>query len=298
MFSIFNYASPRQFLLDTLSSKQKLDPEFSVRKWAKEMDLKSHTLLVMLLQGTRPLRVKHAAFLAKGLRLSSQEKLYLQALIQFEGAEDPEEKSLYELWLSDLNPGKEFRTKEVDEFMVISHWVHMAILAITQLRDFESSAQWIHARLKSKVEISEINAALTRLLSLGLLVKNKEGKLEATFNRVTTRDDVANAGARKYHQEVLKLAGEAIEKSPITQREAQSFVLSVSSDKIPLAKEMIRKFRAQFAQAIGSDAGSEVYQMTVQFFQLTESPTSKGVEDEGVDTENNPVSSKKEIFNA
>ena len=262
------------------------------------MDLKSHTLLVMLLQGTRPLRVKHAAFLAKGLRLSSQEKLYLQALIQFEGAEDPEEKSLYELWLSDLNPGKEFRTKEVDEFMVISHWVHMAILAITQLRDFESSAQWIHARLKSKVEISEINAALTRLLSLGLLVKNKEGKLEATFNRVTTRDDVANAGARKYHQEVLKLAGEAIEKSPITQREAQSFVLSVSSDKIPLAKEMIRKFRAQFAQAIGSDAGSEVYQMTVQFFQLTESPTSKGVEDEGVDTENNPVSSKKEIFNA
>ena len=298
MFSIFNYASPRQFLLDTLSSKQKLDPEFSVRKWAKEMDLKSHTLLVMLLQGTRPLRVKHAAFLAKGLRLSSQEKLYLQALIQFEGAEDPEEKSLYELWLSDLNPGKEFRTKEVDEFMVISHWVHMAILAITQLRDFESSAQWIHARLKSKVEISEINAALTRLLSLGLLVKNKEGKLEATFNRVTTRDDVANAGARKYHQEVLKLAGQAIDKSPITQREAQSFVLSVSHDKIPLAKEMIRKFRAQFAQAIGSDAGSEVYQMTVQFFQLTESPTSKGVEDEGVDTENNPVSSKKEIFNA
>ncbi|MGK5089377.1 TIGR02147 family protein [Bdellovibrionota bacterium FG-2] len=298
MFSIFNYASPRQFLLDTLSSKQKLDPEFSVRKWAKEMELKSHTLLVMLLQGTRPLRVKHAAFLAKGLRLSSQEKLYLQALIQFEGAEDPEEKSLYELWLSDLNPGKEFRTKEVDEFMVISHWAHMAILAMTQLRDFESSAQWIHSRFKTKVEISEINAALTRLLSLGLLVKNKDGKLEATFNRVTTRDDVASAGARKYHQEVLKLAGEAIEKSPITQRESQSFALSVSRDKIPLAKEMIRKFRAQFAQAIGSDAGNEVYQMTVQFFQLTESPIPKGIEDEGGDTENNPVSSKKEIFNA
>ncbi len=74
--TVYNYQDPRLYLLDCLERKQKSDSNYSVRRWAKEMGLKSHSLLVMLLQGKRNLRVQHCEFLRKGLNLSKLEKAY------------------------------------------------------------------------------------------------------------------------------------------------------------------------------------------------------------------------------
>ena len=274
--SIFNYESPRQFLLDFLADKQHKDSKYSIRSFARDMGLPSHTLLVMILQGKRPLRVRHAMFLAKGMALSSQERLFLQALIQFDSAEDPEEKKLCGLWLSDLHPTKEFKTRELSEFTVVSHWVHMAILAMTSVKDFDGTAEQAHLKLRDKVSIHEVRAALERLLGLGLLTRTATGKLKPTYERITSRNDVADLGAQKYHQGVMELAQKALEKVPVDRREFQAFSLAVPEEKIPLAKEMIRKFRSQFAKAIGSESGDHVYQMNIQLFPLTETPADPG----------------------
>ncbi|OFZ79680.1 MAG: hypothetical protein A2583_06695 [Bdellovibrionales bacterium RIFOXYD1_FULL_53_11] len=286
--TLFSYSSARQFLLDTLSERQSTDKSFSVRAWAREMELNTHTLLVMLLQGTRPIRLKHAAFLAKGLGLGAQEKLYFQALIQFENAEDMESKEMCSLWMSELNPGNHFTSREVDEFQVISHWMHMAILSMLHLKDFGPDPREIAKRLKGKVTANEVRAALERLSGLGFIKKDNHGKLRATFARVSTSDDLKNEGARRYHAQVLDLAKDAIMNIPLEQREFQSFTLAVPKNKMKLAKEMIRRFRGQFAQAVGRSGADEVCQMNIQFFQLTESPsarTERTVEDEGADTE-------------
>lgn len=290
--SVYNYQSPRQYLLDALADRQRTSPGFSVRSLAREMGMKSHALLVMLLQGKRPLRVKHAIPIARGLGLSSQERLYLQALIQFDSAEDAEEKQLCSLWLADLHPARTFRTKELDEFSMIAHWIHTAILSMVEIPGFEGTPEDVVRRLGNKVGIHEARAALERLESLGLLIRNPQGLLEARYDSVTTRNDLRNEGGRKYHQTILALAIDAIENVPLSQREYQSLSLAVPRCKIPLAKEMIRKFRAQFVKAISSEGpesglpAEEVCQLNIQFFQLTESPSGVSPsEDEGVDTE-------------
>ena len=57
-------------------------------------------------------------------------------------------------------------------------------------------------------------------------------------------------------------------------------------EKIPLAKEMIRKFRTELEVALKSDRTREIYQVNLQLFRLTErSPEIVRAEDEGVDTE-------------
>ena len=113
-------------------------------------------------------------------------------------------------------------------------------------------------------------------------MEEKNGKLICTFQRVTTRDDVANRGARSYHKQVAELAAQAIESQPVEEREYQSFAVSVPRAKVKLAKEMIRKFRTQFYEAMTSEPGDEVYQTNIQFFRLTESPSEMVLtEDEG-----------------
>jgi uncharacterized protein (TIGR02147 family) len=285
--TIFNYSNPRQFMLDRLTERQRQEPGFSIRSWAREMDLKSHALLVMLLKGTRPLRVKHASFLAKGLKLTSQERLYFQALIQFDSAETPEEKELCSHWLNDINPGNDFRTKEVDQFTVISHWVHSFILAMGDTKSGIRDAADVYRRVKGKgVTLNEIRAAIERLLAMKLLKKHLDGRLKATAERVTTKDDVANIGARKYHRGVMKLADEALDSVPLLEREFQSGSIAVAAEKIPFAKEMIRKFRNQFEKALAAEPGDEVCQLNIQFFRLTESPSEiVPKEDEGADGE-------------
>lgn len=204
--------------------------------------------------------------------LSSAERLYFQALIQFDKAETPEEKDLCRLWMSEANPGGTFRIREVDEYLVIAHWVHMAILAMTDTRGFRGTPEEIHRRLGAKVSIAEIRSAVERLKALKL-VQVEKGRLVGTCERVTTRDDIASKGAREYHKQVAKLGAEAIDRQSVEEREFQSFALSVPRSKIPLAKEMIRKFRTQLARAISSESGDEVYQTQIQFFRLTESPS-------------------------
>lgn len=277
---LFEYQNPQKFLLDTLSWRQKIDSRFSARAWAKEMQLSSPSLLIMLLQGTRPLRLKHVDFISKGLRLSTPEHLYFRALIQFVNANSVEEKHLCEVWLSELNPGAQVRIKELDEYAVISKWVHTVIFTMTGLKNFSGSAEEIYEFLGRKVSINEIRSALLRLFDLNLIRKNEAtGRVEATNQVISTRDDVSSKAVQEHHKQVLRLAEEAIEAQSVLEREFQAFSVAIESEKLPLAKEMIRRFKQQFIQAVGvkEQTADQVYQMNLQFFRLTECPSEKGL---------------------
>lgn len=272
MQTIYEYQSARRFVLDAVAEKRKSGEPFSIRRWAKEMGLNSHAHLVMLLSGKRNLTLKHVPALAQGLRLSTPERLYFQAMIQFENAKAPEEKSLFELWLSDLRPRGSLKIREVEEYRLIADWIHMAILAMSGLKNAPLTLAKIHSKLGHRFSRHEILSAIERLLDLGIL-EEKDGAYTTHFDRVTTRDDISNRGAREYHKQVARLAIEAVDAQDPLEREFQSLALSVPKGKIPLAKEMIRKFRTQFSQAMAQEKGDEVYQMNLQFFRLTESPS-------------------------
>lgn len=290
MQAVFKYQSARRYLLDFVSHRQSADPAFSLRKWSKSMGMTSHAHLVMILQGKRPLTLRQVPFFAKGMKLSSPERLYLQALIQFENADTPEEKDLCRLWLHEANPGGDFRIREVDEYIVIAHWVHMAILAMTDNRGFRGTPEEIHRRLGGKATLAEIRSALERLKALNL-VREEDGRLLCTCECVTTKNDVANRGAREYHKQVAQLGIEAVERQRVEEREYQSFAVSVPRSKVGLAKELIRKFRTQFYEAMTAEAGDDVYQTVIQFFRLTECPSEiVPKEDEGAgSTDRNKV---------
>ncbi len=279
--SIYHYTNPRQYLLDYLSARQLNEKTFSVRKWAKEMELKSHSLLVMLLQGKRQLRIQHCHFLLRGLSFSLNESAYFEAIIQYQNAKTIEEKTFIAKLMNELNPGREVKTKEVLEFKIISGWVHMAIMAMTELKDFRGTETEIHRLLAGKLTLSEIRAALTRLLDMELLKWDEVSRLVPTFNQITTRDDIQNEGAKEYHRQVIALAANAIDKQKLEEREFQSFTMAIAKEKIPLAKEMIRRFRRKLSQAVSGE-GDEVYQTSIQFFRLTENSKTENFDAKSV----------------
>jgi uncharacterized protein (TIGR02147 family) len=283
--SIYEYKKASRYLVDRVLEKQKADRRFSIRRWAKEMGFPSHSLLAMVLQGKRNLTLKQVPYLAQGLGLSTHEKMFFQGLIQVENARTPEEKDWCELWLSDLRPHSTAKTeiREIDEYLSIAQWIHPALLALSDTRDSYRSAEEAASKLDSKASPLEIRSAIERLVSLSLLEKDAQGTYRATCKRLTTKDDVANRGAREYHKQCANLIADRIDLQDVKEREFQSAAIAIPTSKIPLAKEMIRKFRVQFNEAMSSEYSDQVYQLNLHFFRLTESPSQVVKVNEGAD---------------
>ncbi len=270
--SVFQYQSAKTFLKDSIAERKRLSPEFSIRKFCKSSDFGSHAHLVMILNGRRRMTLKQVPALSLGLELSSAERIYLQTLIQLDNATSEEEQNLCKLWLNDLNPKREFRIVEVEQYHMIADWVHMAILTLAKIDGAVISAENISQLIHEKVSIPKIREAIERLLDLGML-KEEGNKIIPTAQSFKTKDDISNKGAREYHKQVARLGIEAIEEQSPEIREFQSFALTVPEGKIPLAKDLIRKFRHQLVHLMEADAGNEVYQCNVQFFKIVENPS-------------------------
>jgi uncharacterized protein (TIGR02147 family) len=270
--SVYTYECPRQFLLDTFSTRKSQDEVFSIRKWSKEMGLKSHSLLTQMLQGKKKIKLRHVDILNSGINLNSQEKLFFQHLIQYSNADSIEEKELVSNYLSEINPGGDFTTKDVDDYRLISDWSYASILSVLDLSDFDGSIEDIHNRLKSKLTLADIKSKINRLKALGLV--SGEDKLKATYKKTTTKDDVANEGVKEYHKQVAQLGIEAVDEVDLINREFQSYAVSLNSKNIHKFKSLIRNFIASVDVESNNGPTDQVYQLNVQFFQLTESPIS------------------------
>lgn len=269
---VYEYSNPSQFLKDSLVYKKAQNPRFSMRAWAKAMGFTSHSSLVLLLNGRRQIRTEHLEKLQKGLKLSESEGKYFRALVRKQLARDPRECDEIDQQLRLWGPQREEALLETERFRLIADWIHMAILEMTRLRDFQPNAQWIQNRLHRPVALDEIEKAIQRLFQLGLLQETKEPGHKTwnkTNERLTTPKDRASESIREYHRQVIGNALEAIDSQGVQERVLNSCTMTIQTRHLDAAKELIAKFRADMAKLLEADGGDETYQLSVQFFRLT-----------------------------
>lgn len=267
--NIFNYTEPRTFLNDVFGYKNSLNPAFSARAWSKLMGFKAHTTLVYLLKGQRRIRPQHINSLLKGLRLEENEAQYFGNLVHFHNCSSDMELNYYETKLKSLHPQKEFSFVELEQFRSISNWHHMAILEMTLLNDFKNDPQWISQRLNNKITPAQVTDSIERLLNLGLLMED-DGKLIKTQARLMTPKNRTSEAIRQHHKQVLQLAYEATDKQNLDQRYYNSCAMTVDAKNLKEATDLIISFRSQMAKLMEKSQGDQTYQLSIQFFNLTD----------------------------
>jgi uncharacterized protein (TIGR02147 family) len=267
--TVFNYSNAQQFLRDSFESKRRQNPLFSVRSWAQQMGLKGHSSLVFFMRGQRKIRPNHIPNLLKGLRLSEGEEKFWSALVHLDNADSEEEKTFFLNQLKLLHPAQEYNVLEVEKFRLVADWLHMALLEMTKLADFESEPEWIQKRLAFQVDIHQIQEALNRLVNLNLM-RLENGRYVKTNERLTTPNDRASECIREHHKQVMQNGFKAIEQQDVSERVLNSCAMTVDASKINEAKELILKFRQDMAKLMEKPSGDETYQLSVQFFKLTD----------------------------
>lgn len=271
--NIFEYSDYRRFLADYYVQKKANNPNFSHRLFANQAGLSSPSHLLMIIKGERNLSIKTIEKFAEGLKLSSKEKRFFELLVLYSQTEDLQLKAKYFSEVIAIKANLAGLHKlEKEKFDFLSKWQSVAIYVLVGLKDFNADPEWISKRLGAKITPTQAKEAVQNLLKLKMIESDSENNLKQVSGAVTVADDTKSMAVFEYHQSMLRLASEALRKTPQTEREMNGATISIPKNKLPELKEKIRAFRKEINMFASSfENPDEVYQMNIQLFPLTTS---------------------------
>lgn len=247
-----------QRIAQELEQRQRKNPSYSLRAFARSLQIQPPTLSAVLKQ-KRHLPIAEVEKLAKGLALPPMEKdRFIKSLMVAKGQESA--------GLSDT-VNKPVVLNEEHCFRVIAEWEHYAILTLCEVEDFKSDAQWIGRRLG--LPRKRVETCIDNLIAANL-IKVENGVYSKCQEYVNTTDDVASVALRQGHLENIELAQAKLDSIPVAYRNYSSMTMAMDQKKLPEVKKMIRKFQENLSKFVQGDQQREVFQLNLQLFPLTE----------------------------
>jgi uncharacterized protein (TIGR02147 family) len=248
----------REILQASWKDRQKINPRFSMRAFAKKLEIEPSTLS-QILRGKRDLPAADAQRVLSRLNLSpDMQKDFLDSM-------DPSNLEFrhYRAYLNTLSLDEQ---KDHITQQIFSDSWYGAMLALIDTKGFVPDTAWMARRLGiSRVKATQI---FTDLQVVGLVEKVGD-RYEKRDVKLKTTDEISSDSLRRAHLEEMGLAAEALASVEMELRDFVSITLAADSKQIKKAKVLIRSFLKQMDQLLETDKSDEVYQMNVQFFPLS-----------------------------
>lgn len=243
---------------EDFSKRQKLNSSYSLRAYARDLEMPPSTLSHVLL-GNRPLPLKNFNHVIERMRLSPKERtIFFDSL-------GKNHTSLDKIILS--HKDDRFILDETYH-QIIAEWEHYAALMLFDCDDLEEVNQ---KTIQERLNITKLRAEVVvdNLKKYGMVVEDEDQKLIRTHSKFRSTEDVASLALRSSHLENLGLAEKKLEEVAIELRDFSSLMVALDLEKIPEAKIIIREFRQKLMSLLESGHRTDVYQMAIQFYPLT-----------------------------
>jgi len=244
-------------IIEDLSLKQRQNPQYSLRAYARDMDMHPSTMS-KIIKGQRPLPLKDSAKFIERLNLGPKEKtLFMESLMLTK-------VSLSQIKVSPID--ERFMLDESHD-KVISEWEHYALMELFNIKGFVCTPDEVSRRLG--ITIIRATAVINNMTHLEILTIDESGDLVRTHRSLRTTEDVKSTSLRKAHKETLELAKVKLEEVEVELRDFSATTVALDPKKLPEAKAIIREFRLKMAELLRDGERTEVYRMAVQLFPLT-----------------------------
>ncbi len=271
--SIFDYEDLVAFLQDCFAEKQKTNPLFSLRAWARQCGISHVASLSLVIKRQRPLRASLATNLRPMLGLTPEETRYYDLLVMSINASDAKSKQIFTSLIEQAKLSQGFCDLNLDTVKIISEWYHFAILEMILIADFINDPLWIARRLGGEITPVDAYHAMERLFRCKLIVSDKDGCIKRTNETIATPNGVPIEEMRKVHKQLLDRAKDALSEQDISTRDITSYITITTKDRIAEAAKRIREFRRELGQFLSIDGGDTVYALNMQLFELLQPNT-------------------------
>jgi transcriptional regulator with XRE-family HTH domain len=245
-----------EVLKKEFDEKQARNPLFSLRAYAKQLDMSAATLS-RILNAKRTISKRAASRILD--RIQVDKPLIAARLIKEASAKQPDPISFSEL--------------DADRIALLSDWHYFAILSLAETAGFKSDSSWVAARLG--IPKREAQKALSRLERLELLERTPKGALRPSGRQFTTTDRVRNLGVRRTNRQFLELATKILdrldEESLFTHSDFSGMTMAIDPKRIVEANRRIRAFRRRLCAYLEGGEKTQVYRLAIQLFPLSHS---------------------------
>jgi uncharacterized protein (TIGR02147 family) len=262
---MFEYSDYRDFLNDELIRRTSVNRAYSLRAFAKSLDLSSGELSE-LLRGVRKLSLKSAIKISKALGLTSSETKHLLSLVEVEHGKK------ISVDISSSNKNVNETKLSIDQFDIISEWYHFAILNLAECKDFEWSYSYISKKLGIKPY--EVKVAIDKMVNVGLITKfvHKNGNIsyKVSEDYVMSNEGIPSKAIRNYHRQILNKAIESLELQPVNEREISGIGMAIDMNDLKAIKKDISEFQDMLIEKYSKGKKERVYQLEVALFALSE----------------------------
>lgn len=274
--SVYDFLDYRQYLRAWYEAEKARLPAFSYRYFSRKAGFSSPNFLKLVIEGERNLSPDSVERFVSTLKLGGDEAGFFRDLVSYGQARNLAEKNLLFDRVIASRRFQEYRKLEAPYLEYLRHWYYPAIRELAAHRDFRADAEWIGARLWSKVAAEEIEKALAIIEQLGLFARGPDGQPLRSGRSLTTGPQMvseAKVVAKSFLRQMLERASESLDTVPADLREIGSITVAVKAATVAELKERIQRFRRELLDRCDQDEDpTEVYQLNVQLFPLTREP--------------------------
>jgi uncharacterized protein (TIGR02147 family) len=268
---VFGYLDYRAYLRDVYVAKKAEGRGFSYRAFSQRAGLKSPNFLKLVIDGQRNLTRAMGEKFASALGLSDEATAHFLDLVGFGQAKNIGERTSYYQRLSSSARYQRTHQLELAQASYHSSWYIPAIRELAACAEFSSDPAWIAARLRPRIARADAAHALDVLISLGLLVRDRDGRVhQGTSALVSTGAEARGVHIASYHKAMMARAVAAIDELPSAQRDVSSLTLCVGPSGLANLKERLGRFRRELLElSTLEDDPQQVIQLNFQLFPLS-----------------------------
>ena len=252
-----------EFLLNELTRRQKVNPRYSQRAFARQMGIGSGELSE-LLKGKRNLSLRSALKISKALGLNSSETRRLIEMAQLDRGEKMGAGNLFGMQAVEL------KKLALDVFEIVSDWYCFGILNLALTEGFRWNEVYISRRLG--ISVPEVRIAIQRLERVGLL-EPSNGSWIVKETDLSTVSEIPSAAVRQFHKQMLQKCIDALELVDVAERDITGISFAVDPKDLPEIKADISRFQDELAQKYCSRKKKEVYHLEIGLIPLTRRET-------------------------
>lgn len=264
-----SFNSVREYLLATLSDRRARNPRYTVSAWARQLGYRNSSLLADVLAGRRRVNETMRTKLVQNLVLDGDDRRHFELLSLVESARTPTDRARFLDSLTAVTPGFSFHNVELDDFNLIKEWHHIPIAEMVQLRDFVEDPALIARRLGGGLTAADVRDAIDRLLRVGMLRRDADGRLQKSHKHQMVGANVPNAAIRHHHRQFIEKAMKALDTKPVGERHISGTTIAVAEQDVPRVHELIMRFHRELQSLVGRGPADQVYRINVQCFGLT-----------------------------
>lgn len=247
-----------QRLQDGLARKKEANPSYSLRAYARDLDV-DPSLLSKIMAGKRPVPPTVANLAVSLLKLDPKEKtLFIESVGQ------------ERLTIDQIKVGSADSYLMLDESFskAIAEWEHYAVLSLFDLEGFTPSVSSIARYLG--ISEGRSNEVIQTLIECKLLGFDDEYTLIKLVPTVRTTEDTRSKALLSAHLETLELGKKKLTEIDMELRDFSSATVAIDMEKLSEAKGIIREFRQKMVALLKSGKRTEVYQLAIQFYPMTD----------------------------